>query len=230
MLCLRELLGQHPSLLLLDTASARVQVGLWQTTSADEPISSWETQLGEAGSALFACIETLLARHALALDAIDAFAFCEGPGSTLGIRTAATALRTWRVLRARPVYSYQSLTLAAQGLARLGGQRDFTLIADARRETWHALHVSADGQPAALRRLPPRELTGTLYTPSDFRSWSQPPADVRPTPYDLPALWPALLDAPLFQLNSEPDAFLHEEPSYQTWTPQIHQKNVGARS
>ncbi len=225
-LTLREIQTRHPRLLLIDCASARIQIGLFPSAAS----ASWETASGEAGTMLFSCLEKLLARHALTLDAIDAFAFCEGPGSTLGIRTAATALRTWKTLRERPSYSYQSLTLVAQHLARIEGQRGFTVIADARRETWHALHVSADGQPAPLRRLPPRELTGTLYTPNDFRAWSQPPADVRNTPYDLPALLPALADAPLFQLNHEPDAFLHEERVYQTWTPQIHREHIEARS
>ena len=32
----------------------------------------------------------------------------------------------------------------------------------------------------------------------------------------------AFIDADLFRATDAPDAFLHEEPSYATWTPQIH--------
>jgi len=43
-------------------------------------------------------------------------------------------------------------------------------------------------------------------------------------PYDLAALFalPAVADADLFRPSPAPDAFLHEEPAYAKWVPQIH--------
>jgi tRNA threonylcarbamoyladenosine biosynthesis protein TsaB len=30
-------------------------------------------------------------------------------------------------------------------------------------------------------------------------------------------------DEPFFRESPEPDAFMHEQPSYVAWTPQVHQ-------
>ena len=55
-----------------------------------------------------------------------------------------------------------------------------------------------------------------------FRNWSAIPAGVTRVPYSLAELLPRVPDAELFTATEAPDAFLHEEPSYVTWTPQIH--------
>ncbi|MDF9832957.1 tRNA threonylcarbamoyladenosine biosynthesis protein TsaB [Ereboglobus sp. PH5-5] len=205
--------------LLIDSASARVQLALLR---ADND-ALWETQTGEAGTAIFSCAEKLLARASLKLDGVAAFVFCDGPGSVLGIRTAAVALRAWRVLRERPVYSYCSLALAARFLAKTENARNLSLIADARRDTWHHVGIDAGGRVSALRRVPTSELDGALAMPEHFRNWTPLPPDVRVTPYALETMLSALAGEPLFAPAPEPDAFLHEEPVYQTWTPRIHQ-------
>jgi tRNA threonylcarbamoyladenosine biosynthesis protein TsaB len=217
--------------LLIDSASALVQAGLLR---ANQP-PLWETQTAEAGTAIFSCTEKLLARAALTLDGVAAFIFCDGPGSVLGIRTAAVALRTWRVVRARPVHSYCSLTLVAHHLLATENTRDLSLIADARRDTWHHVGIDAAGRVSALRRVPTAQLAGALVMPGHFRNWTPLPEGVRVVPYDLAAMLPASAlasapalasvsaDAPLFTPAPEPDAFLHEEPVYQTWTPRVHQ-------
>jgi tRNA threonylcarbamoyladenosine biosynthesis protein TsaB len=202
---LRQLLADHGPLLLIDAASARVQVG-W--LAAGQP-ARWAGSDDEAGVGVFRCLEELAVRPTDA----GAFLFCDGPGSVLGIRTVAMALRTWCVLTPRPVFAYHSLAVVAQALARPG----VTVIADARRDAWHAM--SAD---SALRRLPAAELAGELVMPEGFRHWSPLPPGVAPTPYGLAELLPRVADRDLFRPTNAPDAFLHAEPSYATWTPQIH--------
>ncbi len=208
---LRHLLAEHPTLLMIDAASTRVQVGLWH-----QGLVSWQVEEAEAGTAVFACTEKLLAAHNLTIADLNAYVFCEGPGSVLGIRTSAVALRTWRVLKPAPSYAYQSLTLAAHALDK----PEVNVIADARRDSWHVQRLGE-----TLRRVPTSELTGECVMPEGFRHWTPLPPALGRTPYDLPALLalPALLDADLFHLSAEPDAFMHEEPSYVTWTPQVHQ-------
>ncbi len=208
---LRHLLAEHPTLLLIDAASTRVQVGLWH-----QGLVSWQIEEAEAGTAVFSCTEKLLAGHHLTIADLNAYVFCEGPGSVLGIRTSAVALRTWRVLNPAPAYAYQSLTLAATALAKPG----VNVIADARRHSWH---VQQRGK--ILRRVPTSELTGECVMPEGFRHWTPLPENLGRITYDLSALLslPALLDADLFHASTEPDAFMHEEPSYVTWTPQVHQ-------
>ena len=203
---LRNLLRTHSPLLLLDASSQRIQAGLLGPDPA-----RWASRTEEAGVGVFACLEDL----GVDPGAVAAFAFCEGPGSILGIRTSAMALRVWDVLQPRPLFAFQSLAVAATGAGRPGA----TLIADARRGLWHCLPVGG-----TLARVPAAELTGELLTPEGFRAWAPLPAGTAVVPYDLAALFalPAVADADLFRPSPAPDAFLHEEPAYAKWVPQIH--------
>jgi tRNA threonylcarbamoyladenosine biosynthesis protein TsaB len=202
---LQQLLRDHAPLLVIDAASMRVQVG----TFAADGTARWATQTEEAGIAVFRCVERL----GVELSSVRAFVFCEGPGSTLGIRTVAMAIRTWQMLSPRPCFAYGSLALVAHALAR----PEITVIADARRDSWHAQKIGE-----SLRRVTTSELEGQLVTPEHFRNWNALPAGLAVTPYDVPTLFENASTAELFQVTATPDAFLHEEPSYATWTPQIH--------
>lgn len=190
---------------MLDAASSCVQVGWIEANGTNQ----WTSLADEAGVALFRGIKELGRNPTDA----GALIFCEGPGSILGIRTAATAIRTWLTLRERPVFTYQSLDLVARSLNDPGT----TVIADARRQLWHAQVV---GQP--LTRVPAEELTGRLVMPDGFRHWSAIPANVEHTPYDVARLLHATAEADILSPCEDPDAFLHSEPDYKTWTPQIH--------
>jgi tRNA threonylcarbamoyladenosine biosynthesis protein TsaB len=202
---LRQIAAAHAPLLFLDAASSRIQVGLWHRDGS----SDWRTSDEEAGVGLFRCLEQLDLR----IDELAGFVFCEGPGSILGIRTTAMTIRTWNVLSPRPVFAYASLALLAHALA----QPDLALVADARRDSWHHFRLGE-----SLRRVSTAELPGELATPDNFRHWSPLPTRVQRVPYSLADLLPRAADADLFRATDEPDAFLHEEPSYVTWTPQIH--------
>jgi tRNA threonylcarbamoyladenosine biosynthesis protein TsaB len=203
----QQLSSQFPAL-VIDAASAQIQVGLLR---ANQP-PDWYTSMDEAGVAVFRGLELL------GVDpmAVSAFVFCEGPGSVLGIRTVAMALRTWNVLRPRPVFAYASLALVAHAL----GRPDVAVIADARRESWHHYAIGR-----GRRRVPTADLAGELVMPDHFRHWSRLPADLSVTrvPYSLASLLPKVWDVDLLQATDAPDAFLHEEPQYVTWTPQVHQ-------
>ncbi|MBL9202507.1 MAG: peptidase M22 [Opitutaceae bacterium] len=201
----RHALSAHAPILVIDAASSRVQVGV--LTAGHPP--RWTESREEAGVAIFQSLEAL----AFNPNAAAAFIFCEGPGSILGIRTAAMALRTWQVMQSRPIYAYLSLNLVAQALRdpQLG------VIADARRDTWHHFQIGR-----GLRRVAAGELAGRLAMPEGFRHWSPIPGQTMITPYSVRELLEQTADAELLRTTEAPDAFLHEEPSYVTWTPQIH--------
>jgi tRNA threonylcarbamoyladenosine biosynthesis protein TsaB len=221
---LRQLLDLHPTILLIDSASTCVQAAVWHRHW--EPV--WSTKTGEAGEQIFAAVSDVLARSGLKLENVDAFVFCDGPGSVLGIRSAAVAIRTWSVLRARPIYAFCGLTVLAQALALTQNKREFAVIADARRDSWHHVDVDANGNISPLKRIPSSALSGTLITPEGFRAWSTPPAKLQTVPYSLATLLPPLTDVGVFSPTAEPDAFLHEEPVYQTWTPQVHRAPISS--
>jgi tRNA threonylcarbamoyladenosine biosynthesis protein TsaB len=213
---LRQLLARHPSLLVIDTCSTRVEASVWRGASGvPESIAALD---GEASSALPAVVAKALEEAALPLRSLDAIAFCSGPGSVLGIRLAAASLRAWRALRPDlALYAYPSLPLLATNHPALA------IIADARRETWHAVKA---GSPATLLRVPSAEVPGLgpIGTPASFRRWSSLPEGtlVAELHYAPAALLAASPDAAFFEPAAEPDAFMHETPAYATWTPQIH--------
>lgn len=215
---LSQLLASHGRLLVLDAATTRVQIGL--LAAGDSP--RWAAFDEEAGTALFAGAHDLLQAADTSLDAVGAFLFCEGPGSMLGIRTVAMALRTWQVLKPRPAYAYQSLALAGR-LTWTQHPRAFAVIADARRESWHVQAISAEGAPAMLQRVPASALpAGELLTPENFRAWSTPPRPAAVCSYDLARIFPAVAEGDYFHATASPDAFQHEAPEYKKWSAQVH--------
>ncbi len=218
---LTQLLASHGRLLVLDAASTRVQVGLWQAAASPH----WHSSEDEAGSGIFAGTEAVLRAAEMKIGDIGAFVFCEGPGSMLGTRTIAMALRTWQVLKPRPAYAYQSLAVAAR-LVWTQAPRAFSVIADARRDTWHSQAVSADGRISPLLRLAASALPdGEWLTPENFRSWAQPPRPAAVCSYHLADIFPVLAAGEYFRPVPAPDAFQHEAPAYKKWSAQVHSAN-----
>jgi tRNA threonylcarbamoyladenosine biosynthesis protein TsaB len=203
---LAQLLREHSPLLLLDASSEVVQAAV--LAQGAQP--RWASRREESGTGLFGCLEDLKAD----VGAAAAFAYCEGPGSILGIRTSAMAIRVWNALRPRPTFGYFSLAVLAES-----APAGTTLIADARRHLWHRY-----AKGAAFGRSPAPELSPPLATPDSFRHWDPLPAGTALLPYDLAAILalPSAASADLFRPRPEPDAFLHQEPDYKKWTPQIH--------
>ncbi len=201
----RAVLASAAPVVVIDASSALVQAGVFH---ADGRVR-WQTSPEESNRAVFECFAGL----DLAPAAVGAWVYCDGPGSILGIRTVAMALRTWAVLHPRPMYGYSSLAVVAHAL----GNPDLQVIADARRDTWHCYQIGP-----GLRRLGVDQLSGPRVTPEHFRHWSTLPAGTATVPYVLADLLPTVWDIDLLLSTDAPDAFLHEEPNYVTWTPAIH--------
>jgi tRNA threonylcarbamoyladenosine biosynthesis protein TsaB len=189
----RDVSAYSPAL-VIDAASSLVQAGLFHATGT----AQWESSTDESGVAIFQCLERLHVDP----QAVAAFVFCEGPGSILGIRSTAMALRIWCALKPRPVFAYCSLAVVAHA----SGRTDLGVVADARRDSWHHFRIGH----------------GLHRVPENFRHWSTLPAGVGSVPYSLANLIPQVAEVDLLRATDAPDAFLHEEPSYATWSPQIH--------
>lgn len=222
---LRQLLARHSTFLVLDASSSLIEASLWRGPYAGSAIGV-ESIEGEASTALPRAVASLLDASGLRIHDLDAIAFCDGPGSILGIRLAAASLRTWRAVRpGLALYAFHGLPLLAVAHPEL------TVVADARRDRWH---VVRPGEPHDLLRLSSDELVETLAahgtsralaTPASFRRWSAPPAgtELRPLPFSATALLAAAPDEPFFHETDQPEAFLGEAPSYVAWVPRIHQ-------
>jgi tRNA threonylcarbamoyladenosine biosynthesis protein TsaB len=204
---LSQILREHSPLLLIDAASERIQTGLLDADAG----ARWASRNEEAGVGVFECLDEL----DVDIDSVASFAFCEGPGSILGIRTSAMALRMWNILRPRPTFAYFGLAVVARAV----GRTDVAFIADARRGRWHRQLMG--GTP---ERVFAADLAGELMTPEGFRRWDPLPRGATTASYDLASLlgMPSVASAELFRETPQPDAFLHQEPAYAKWTPQIH--------
>lgn len=205
---------------MLDAAAASVHTGLLRTGE----VAVWERSEREAGWALFAGAEACLRRAGGSLPEVGAFVFCAGPGSMLGARTAAMAIRAWQVAKPRPAYHYQSLAVLARGLGR-DGQGPCVVLADARRQSWHVVSVAADGRSGGLRRVAAAELAAggePLVQPAGFRAWTAVPRPAREVAYDPPELFARLAEEDLLTATEHPAGFQPEAPVYQRWTAQVH--------
>ena len=219
MATLAQLIAAHGCILALDAASTTVQVGLLRVDST--PL--WHSSAEESGQSLFTCTDACLRAAGLGMRDVRAFVFCEGPGSMLGVRTTAMAIRTWQSEIPRPAYRYQSLALAAHFASAQKPSHRFAVIADARRESWHCQTVEVDGRMSALQRLPLADLPRLeLLTPENFRMWSVLPASVTTCSYDLQKLFSSAAQGDYFQPTAAPDAFQHEAPDYKKWSAHTH--------
>lgn len=223
MASLNSLLTAHSVVLLIDSSAARVEVGLLRAGIG----AVWRRSTREAGISIFEGIGDALAEAGIGVGDVGVFVFCEGPGSTLGIRTAAMALRIWQAAgaTARPAYAYRSLELVAHDLRSAGVGPPFAVVADARRNAWHFVEATADRVIGPLRRIPRAAVAdypGELFMPADFRAWVPPPRPVCSISYSPEQLWRRQNGADLLRPAPQPDAFLHEESAYAAWTPQIH--------
>jgi tRNA threonylcarbamoyladenosine biosynthesis protein TsaB len=222
---LPQLLAAHGSILVFDAVSLRLQIGLLRNGFP----SLWEQIDDDAGRGLFSGTEAVLTRAAVRIGDIGAFIFCEGPGSMLGTRTVAMALRTWLTLRSRPVFAYQSLALAALAEWKRS-PRALAVVADARRERWHRQPIEADGSLGLLECYPTADLpAGNLFTPAGFRVWSKPPADLAECPYAIDALFACAEDADLFRRVETPNVLQQEAPNYKKWSAQPHSAETATR-
>ena len=117
--------------LLLDASSPKVQVGVpsaseWRSLHCFE-----EPALTSLFTGARSCLKSVDAKA----DAIDAIFFCEGPGSTLGLRTALTFVKTLASQLATPpdVFIYNALDASSL----LAANPDAPILAEYRQGQWY---------------------------------------------------------------------------------------------
>ncbi len=173
-------------MLVVDTASRRVCVGLFNESGELSTRDSDE----EASLSLFPLVKNVLEPAGWSLTNLESIVFCSGPGSVLGIRTAAMCIRTWQGAGLIPdvkIFSYSSLHLGA-ALVRLD-QPDlpgpFFTVTDARRQSWNALKSDAggDGVIGILDNADLEAESAPLFSLREFPVWTQTRAKVEPLSY-----------------------------------------------
>ena len=208
----------EPCLVLDGSARAGVRVGVLSG-------GRWVGQgLSPDGAleGLFGCVEVALAEAKLKLSDIRSFALCVGPGSVLGIRIAALAVRSWSALEPRPIFIWESLAGIARSALTVGEQGPFLVAVESRLKRWHALEVSTDGSLGV-----PFEAEAAQLNSSGHRvlASSEAAAGVLTSHVAVPHPWSAL---PTFFAQSgflreelRPDA-LNVANDFATWSGERH--------
>jgi len=209
--------------LLLDASGPLVQTALWQSGKW----LRWTGSREEAGKSLFSGTREILKSEKTGFEDLNGFLFCEGPGSMLGIRIAAMAIRGWQstVDFHLPVFSYQSLFLLAKILLKQETKPPFHLISDARRKRWNLVSVLPGGKIAPLSRLTAGELEklqGPFFRMEESFIRSEPPKPAKIISYNLKNHASLFLDKDLPAYSETAEPFLGEEPQYQKWQKRRH--------
>jgi tRNA threonylcarbamoyladenosine biosynthesis protein TsaB len=208
----------EPCLVLDGSARAGVRVGVLSG-------GRWVGQgLSPDGAleGLFGCVEVALAEAKLKLGYIRSFALCVGPGSVLGIRIAALAVRSWSALEPRPIFIWESLAGIARSALTVGEQGPFLVAVESRLKRWHALEVSADGSLGA-----PFEAEAAQLNSSGHRvlASSDAAAGVLTSHVAVPHPWSALptffAQSGFLRAESRPDA-LNVANDFATWSGERH--------
>ena len=208
----------EPCLVLDGSARAGVRVGV---LSGGRWVGQGVSPDG-ALEGLFGCVEAALAEAQLSLGDIRSFALCVGPGSVLGIRIAALAVRSWSALEPRPIFIWESLAGIARSALATGEKGPFLVAAESRLKRWHALEVSVDGslgvpfeaEAAQLNASGRRVLASSEAAPAVLMSHI-------PVPHPWSAL-PTFFAQPGFlREEPRPDA-LNVANDFATWSGERH--------
>ncbi len=212
----------EPCLVLDGSARAGVRVGVlaggrWvgQGVSPDGALEG-----------LFGCVEAALAEAKLSLADVRSFALCVGPGSVLGIRIAALAVRSWSALEPRPIFVWDALSALARSALGAGKKRPFLVAVESRLKRWHALEVAADGSLGAPFEAEAAELNLAglrVYASSEAAPGALAAHAAMAPPWE--AL-PVMLSHPGFlRLEARPDA-LNVAQDFATWDGERHRADA----
>lgn len=220
-------------LLVIDTASSVTWAGV--KTGPSSLVSS--KARSDPTKGLFQAIAECLQGAALGLPDLASIAYCEGPGSMLGARTAVMAIRTWSgvgIPAADHLFAFTSLELGSLLLAQSTfADRPALLATDARRDSWNALrYPNAAGSEIELMENPAFETMVAaerlpVLTLSGFARWTQTTVSFQEIAYDHDAIFgdesylrclrPVEFAAPLAL----------RESAYKKWSPKIHSAPTG---
>lgn len=209
-------LPQNGPVLVLDAASPIIFVGLWRD-------GAWlTTRSVEAAAldALFEAVEDCLDEADCHLSELAAFVYDEGPGSVLGIRVTAMALRSWKALpelKKTPVFAYRSLEMLAAQIAEGESVKVFRIIADYRKDAWLSLLVP-DGEIDIVSH-DAIEQGMPLYYLKQRKAWSKPPVGAIEVALELLAYPELLCGSEICRLVESPGVFTVRVVEYKRWEP-----------
>ena len=179
---------------------------------------------------LFSALGNCLKSKGMAFEELRDIYYCEGPGSSLGLRIGAMALKTWKTLRPEmPLYACHSLPLHAILLAEDVETPDsFSLVGQWKKGLWfHWEHKKdsttlATGEMNTLTDSEVLELKDPVYHIKQRKFSTQPAAHFLPVSTNLNGLPKAVITPGLFRKVDQPELFSLGTPTFKKWTPERH--------
>lgn len=195
--------------LLLDASCPRVQVGIPAVSSWLSFQSSREQALTSLFTGFRRCIDEV-GRQAREIDAI---LFCEGPGSTLGLRIAITLVKTLggQITPKPPLFAYNALEVASM----LASLPNAPIIADYRQGQWYLRETSGD-----IRVIDEAEAIEVAPSSQPLRqrkSWKQLPETGPEVDYDLSRLAGLNAMSPFLRPVDAPNLFDPRPATFRKW-------------
>ncbi|MDE0769935.1 MAG: hypothetical protein OSB19_16270 [Opitutaceae bacterium] len=209
-------------MLVVDTASRRVCVALIETPEAD---TATKFSNEEASLSLFPTIKSLLEERSMKLAQLRSIAFCEGPGSMLGIRTAIMGIRAWIAtgqLEDCKLYSFNSLQIGKHVIANTSDAPDsYLVVTDARRQSWNCLNsLNLDGNAVELIQNEALEqATQPVYSFDEFPIWTKTQANIIRLFYRPEDVFQSLAFLGLLRQNPDTEPLNTRTLEFAKWIP-----------
>ncbi len=209
-------------LLVLDTSSRKTWVGL--ILSSDSLISKSEEQ--DPSKTLFKLVDALLLESGISLDDLKSIAFCAGPGSMLGARTASMAIRAWKgigVPASQNIFYYNSLQIGAL-IAAKAFNGNGLVVTDARRSSWNSLPFPlTEGSELSLLTNEALESSETkAISFAEFPSWTKTEAPLEILSYDPTPIFESQAFLSILEPTDEASPLTIRSNEYKKWDAKIH--------
>tara|TARA_B110000008_G_scaffold145711_1_gene147383 strand:+ start:499 stop:1173 length:675 start_codon:yes stop_codon:yes gene_type:complete len=176
-----ELEKQHFPALVMDGSCPHFFTGILKQPE------NWAARHQATGAPLehLHCSVDLVMRAATTqLRDIKSFIYCAGPGSILGLRLCAMAIKTWQFTAQHPVnlWAYDPLQLAAhQYLKSQTIEENCWIICAWKQDYWHQvnLHNGCIESTRVIRQAELDQYHGPLYYMQQRKQWQQAPGSTR---------------------------------------------------
>lgn len=214
----------NDAILFLDASSVVVHIGIW---SGNKWLAYFHSK-DPALQSLFQGVEVCLQTAGLDLKDITSFAYSEGPGSLLGIRLTAMAIRGWKeheIFKDSPIYAYNSFKVSLELIKKLHNpKKPFAIVSQSAKDHWNFLSSNSPKmQVSELGEAELESFPGTLWLfkqkklPSSVKNLQTLAFD-----YTLQQV-PEIFDQEvLLRSVDEPDAVFVHEPEYVKWNSKRH--------
>ncbi len=213
-------------ILFLDASSFLVQAGILSGNKWLGYFRSEEPAL----QSIFQGIEVCLQMAGLSFSNITGFAYCEGPGSLLGIRLVSMAIRGWKAqkdFKDLPVYAYNSFELSSALIKKVHNPPGlYAVVSQSRRGFWNILKSSENGKDEKVAEVGESDLKlfpgGIWLFKQKKLSAAEGDFQKMAFDYNLEECPEIFAQCALLRLVDEPDALFVCETEYLKWDSKRH--------